>query len=63
MRLKGQYRYFARLSGEEVEIIKTALELLLESYEAPNLTDHSYYTDRQPEASVKQIVEEFDECA
>lgn len=61
MKLKGGYRYSAKLSYDEACILKNALELLLEQYEDDPYQDSEYHKGLQSEQSVKKILDEFNE--
>lgn len=61
MKLKGGYRYFARLNHDELEIIKNGLELLLDSYEPEEAIGTEYYTKSQDKADVVKLIAEIEE--
>lgn len=60
MKLLEKYRYYAKLSKDEVNIIKNALELLLESYDDdPPYLDVDYRKEQQQEYEVKRLLNDF----
>jgi hypothetical protein len=59
MKIKGSYRYFASITSAEIEIIKNALEALLEAYEDEPYFELSYRKGLQKKESVDHLLYEF----
>lgn len=58
MKLKGGWRYIAKLSGVELDILKTGLELLLDQY---GKDEEFINTNGHDKKDVQALVNEIDE--
>lgn len=61
MKLKGGYRYYARLSSDELQIIKNALELLLNQYDHENHMHVDFFKKAQTGKEVRTIINALEE--
>lgn len=63
MKLKGSYKYDARLTQEELATIKKGLEVLLECYQGGHITidEANGYKEGREEEDVQKIYDLIDE--